>query len=44
MSAKAVLVAVLPMTGQAPYRSQGTPVDALRRERLTYLDRANAPD
>lgn len=44
LHAEAVRVAVLPMTGQAPDFTQGSPADALRREHLTYLDRINAPN
>lgn len=32
--------AALPMTGDAPDRTQGSPADALRRAGLTYLERA----
>lgn len=35
--------AALPMTGEAPDWSDGTPADALRRTGLTYLERATAP-
>ena len=32
--------APLPMTGEAPDYSDGSPADALRRAGLTYIDRA----
>jgi hypothetical protein len=32
--------APLPMTGDAPDHSDGSPADALRRAGLTYIDRA----
>ncbi|WP_433862699.1 hypothetical protein ACR5MH_0215 (plasmid) [Streptomyces sp. L7] len=35
--------APLPMTGEAPNHSDGTPADAVRRAGLTYTDRARQP-
>lgn len=42
LHAHAQKAAVLPMSGEAPDWSDGTPADALRRAGLTYLERATA--